>query len=69
MKSMLLQVFEQIEQSMQKGMPKVAFLDPLSHMRPPRVDLFCFFGRFGAMSREGKNARRPSGKWESRDGQ
>ena len=49
---MFLQVREQIEKSMPKGMPQVDFLDPFSDTGPPRVDCFCLFGRFGAMPKK-----------------
>ena len=50
MKSMLLQVLENVEKSMPKrGVPKVVFLDPFVDMGRTGVDCVCFFCRFGAM--------------------
>ena len=49
MDSMLLQFFETIEKSMQKGKPTVDFLDPFADMERTGVDCVCFFNRFGAM--------------------
>ena len=46
---MLLQVFEKVEKSMQKGRPKVDFLDPFADMGRTGVDCVCFLWRFGAM--------------------
>ena len=44
----ILQAFERKKNDAKRD-AKVAFLEPFSDMGPPRVDLFCFFVRFGAI--------------------
>ena len=43
---MLFEVIGKVEKSMQKGVPKVDFLDPFADMGRTGVDLFCFFLSF-----------------------
>ena len=51
--------WKQIKNLMQKGIPKVNLLDPFSGTRLPRVDLFWFVARFGAMPKKYSSFDRP----------